>query len=112
MKFLLPLIIILAGCGSREITNLEQYLSTQDKIIYKISSVEDIKRNFFSTTAYAAIRNIPVIDARCRGAYAAGTTGLSGIYYFITTGKFGRAVVINFSSYESKDFSIVSAIIH
>lgn len=100
-------LIFLTGCASsRQIEDFRPYLKEDQLAEIGSSSLDDIKKHFFTEEAYQAIKDIPLVVGPAITGYAAGTTFLSQVASFLTFNGVGRKVIL------TSDFLNLEILIH
>jgi len=110
----LILLSVLSGCaGTREITDLSQYLPDKEAGLEHHQSVDTLKRYYFTKEAYSAIKDIPTINGPDITPYAAGVNFWSNLASFITFNGVGRKVVADEDLLKRRGvFTLVHEYIH
>jgi len=86
-------LVLSSGCASsRTVTNLEEYLPKEEFNSEYLSTTDELLQHYFTTRAYDALKDIPLIDGL--GHYAAGVTVWSNLLSFFTFNGVGRKVVL------------------
>jgi hypothetical protein len=91
----LVLLVVLSGCaGTRGITDLQEFLPEAEAQLVQHRTVDSVLHYYFTDEAYAAIKDIPLIDGPAFSGYAAGTTFLSNVASFVSFNGWGRKVIV------------------
>lgn len=95
MRLLIVLLLLFPGCAS-ELKDLSPYMTEKEIEVVGGSTLDDVKRFYFTDEAYEAIKDIPlVISSSTPAGYAAGTTFLSSCWQFITLNGVNRKIILN-----------------
>jgi len=108
------ILAVLSGCaGTREITDLSQYLPDKEAVLEQNQSVDSFKKHYFTDEAYEAIKGIPVINGPDITPYAAGVNIWSNIASFVSFNGVGRKVVADEGFLKERGvFTLVHEYIH
>jgi len=116
VKFLHLLILLsaLSGCaGTREITDLSQYLPDKEAKLAHNQTVDTVKQHYFTEAAYSAIKDIPLINGPDITPYAAGVNFWSNLASFVSFNGVGRKVVADDGFLKKRGvFTLVHEYIH
>lgn len=83
------------GCASsREITTLSEYLPKKEASLVYHQTLDKALKHYFTTAAYTAIKDIPLIDGPAVGGYAAGVNGWANLASLISFNGYGRKVIL------------------
>lgn len=95
MRKLLAFLVLLCGCACNEITDLSPYLTPQNIAKYGGSTVDHVKRYYFTDEAYEAVKDIPIKEGPgWVNGWAGGTTFLSSVIDVFTLNGPGRQVIL------------------
>lgn len=95
MRIIIALLLLLSGCACSEITDLTPYLRVGDIKTVNGTSVDDVKRYFFTDEAYELIKDIPLkLYPDYLSPLAGGTTFLSSVLGVLSLNGPGRQVFI------------------
>jgi hypothetical protein len=115
VRGLLLALVLLSGCMATEITDLSNNLTEKDIAKYGGSSVDHLKRYFFTDEAYEAIKDIPIKESSWVRGYAGGTTFLSTVIDVFTLNGPGRQVLLSPKMLDKKnhvELHILHELIH
>ena len=90
----MALLPINSGCASsRRITDLRGALPKDQAGLPYHATVDAVLRHYFTDKAYAAVKDIPLIDGPSMSGYAAGTTFWSNLVSLLSLNGIGRKVI-------------------
>ncbi len=110
VKFINAILVIslLSGCSStREITKMDDYLTKEELLNPNHRTIDRIKKHYFTSKAYEAIKNIPAIDGPAISGYSAGVNFWSNVASFVTCNGIGRKIIVPRDSIETWGIAIL-----
>lgn len=112
MRVWVALIVLLCGCSS-QIVDLHEYLPERERI-ERHKTTDSVFKYYFTDEAYAAIKDVPVIEGfTIGGSYVAGANFWGNLASFATLNGIGRKMIMNKETIQNHGFtSLIHEAIH